>query len=111
MGHLVPCCNTNATRRDDGEGYEKKLRVYCPINPKSVFPDGYKVMFGLANNNSWQPDARRKMMRVDYHRRVGKIGMDCSAGWVATVQRFGGPCFRSAVPLLSRPGLPGPFIG
>ncbi len=82
----------------DGEGHEKKLRVYCPINPESVFPNGYQVMFGLANNLSWQPDARRRMMRVHYQRRVGKIGMDCSAGWVATVNGSAGRVFVQRFP-------------
>ncbi len=87
----------DAARRD-GEGHEPRLRVYCPINPKSVFPDGYRVMFGLANNTSWQPDLARRMMRVHYQRRVGKIGMDCSAGWVATVNGSAGRVFVQRFP-------------
>ena len=87
----------DAARRD-GEGHEPWLRVYCPINPKSVFPDGYRVMFGLANNTSWQPDLARRMMRVHYQRRVGKIGMDCSAGWVATVNGSAGRVFVQRFP-------------
>ena len=83
-----------------GPGYNKNLRVWCPISPKSVLPGGYKVMFGDADNPSFQPDQQRRLMQVHYQRRVGKIGMDCSAGWMATVngaagyalvQRF--PCF------------------
>ena len=82
----------NAANRE-GQGHNDKLRVYCPMNRKSVFPDGYKVMFGLANNLSWQPDHERGMMTVHFQRRVGKIAVDCSAGWVATVNGQSGHVF------------------
>lgn len=95
----------DAARRG-GEGYEPKLRVYCPINPKSVFPDGYRVMFGLANNTSWQPDQQRRMMRVHYQRQVGKIGMDCSAGWVATVNGSAGRVFVQRFPYFAGKAYP-----
>ncbi len=82
----------------DGDGHETKLRVYIPINPKSVFPNGYQVLFGLANNTTWQGDGRGRMMRVHYQRRVGKIGMDCSAGWLATVNGSAGRVFVQRFP-------------
>ncbi len=84
-----------------GTGAEKKLRVYCPLNPESIYPDGYKVMFGLANNNSWLPDREQGMMRVHFQRRVGKIGLDSSAGWVATVNGSAGKVFVQRFEFLS----------
>ncbi len=81
-----------------GAGYNRRMRVYCPINPKSIYPKGYEVMFGLARNLQFQPNAARDMMVVHYQRRVGKIGMDSSAGWVATVNGASGYVFVQRFP-------------
>lgn len=79
----------------DGPGgdYNHNLRMYCPKNPKSVFPKGYDVLFGLVNNPAYQPDDQRGIMRVHYQNRVGKIGMDSPAGWTATVDGTAGYVF------------------
>jgi hypothetical protein len=70
--------------RADGS-HNAKMQAWCPINPKSRFPKGYSVIFGAPNNPSFEPDAKRGMMRVHYQYKVGKIGMDSDRGWVATV--------------------------
>ncbi len=77
----------------EGEGHNDKLRVYCPFNPDSVFSNGHRVTFGLPNNLSWQPDYERGLMTVQFQRRVGKVCMDCSAGWLATVNGQSGHVF------------------
>jgi hypothetical protein len=82
-----------ANRAETGNSYDKNIRVYCPINPKSKLPGGYRVMFGDADNPSFQPDAKNGMMRIHYQRRVGKIALDSSAGWVATVHGTTGHVF------------------
>lgn len=74
-------------------GYDKNIRVYCPVNPASKLPDGYRVIFGDAENPSCHLDTRRGLMCVHYQRRVGKIGLDSSAGWVATVHGSAGRVF------------------
>ncbi len=73
--------------------YDKNIRVYCPINPKSKLPGGYCIMFGDADNPSFQLDANHGIMCVHYERRVGKIAMDSSAGWLATVHGTSGRVF------------------
>ena len=69
----------------DGKSYNSQMNAYCPINPKSHFPKGYDVIFGEKDNPSFQPDYDNSMMKVNYQYRVGKIGLDSDAGWVATV--------------------------
>ena len=72
-----------------GSGYDKNIWAYCPINPKSIFPKGFKVLFGSAANPAFQPDPDKKMVRVHYERQVGKIAMDSMAGWLAVVSGDG----------------------
>jgi hypothetical protein len=76
-----------------GKGYNENYWAYCPLNEDSVFAKGYQVQYGLANNMAYQPDYDNGMMKVHYQRRVGKIGIDCSAGWVATVDATDGYAF------------------
>ena len=68
-----------------GTGHNQLLNAWCPLNPQSKFAKGYNVIFGDANNPSFQPDAARGLMRVGYQYKVGKIGLDSGAGWAATV--------------------------
>ncbi len=76
-----------------GAGWNEKMTAWCPINPKSHFPQGYSVPFGAANNPSFQPDALRHTMRVQYLYRVGKVVLDSAAGWVVTVNGARGAAF------------------
>ena len=69
------------------------MQAWCPLNPQSRFPKGYDVIFGEKNNPSFQPDAPRGLMRVQYQYKVGKIGLDSRAGWVATVDGESGAVF------------------
>jgi hypothetical protein len=77
----------------DGSGHNPRLQAWCPLNPKSKFPAGYDVIFGAKDNPSFQPDALRGLLRVQYQYQVGKIGLDSSAGWVATVDGASGVVF------------------
>jgi hypothetical protein len=69
------------------------MQAWCPLNPRSKFPRGYDVVFGEADNPSFQPDTARGLMHVQYQYRVGKIGLDSHAGWVATVDGERGAVF------------------
>jgi hypothetical protein len=69
------------------------MNAYCPINPKSHFEKGYDVIFGDQDNPSFQPDYENNRMKVNYQYRVGKIGMDSDAGWIATVDGQTGDVF------------------
>jgi len=82
----------NASSRE-GEGYNKDIRCWSPINPASVHPRGYYEMFGLVNNPSFRVDPATKMFSANYKRIVGKVGLDNSAGWVAVVDGTAGYVF------------------
>lgn len=73
--------------------YNRLMRAWCPVNPRSRFDRGYNVIFGEKDNPSFSLDARRGLVKVDYLYKVGKIGMDSDAGWVATVDGRKGDVF------------------
>ncbi|MGE5610861.1 MAG: DUF4380 domain-containing protein [Bacillota bacterium] len=74
-------------------GYNPEIRSYSPINPASIFPRGYTETFGLVNNPSFKSDPKAGLVIANYKRLVGKIGMDNSAGWLATVDGTAGYAF------------------
>ncbi len=76
-----------------GTAHNRLLNAWCPLNPQSRFPKGYRVIFGTEDNPSFQPDPVRGLMRVNYQYQVGKIGLDSPAGWVATVDGASGAVF------------------
>ena len=76
-----------------GEGYNKEIRCWSPLNPASIHPRGYCEMFGLVNNPSFSVDPATKMFSANYKRIVGKVGLDNSAGWVAVVDGTAGYVF------------------
>ncbi len=75
----------------NGTGFDEKIRVYCPINPRSIHPKGYKVIYGPTDNPEF--NSKNGMMSTRYLHLVGKIGMDCSAGWYALVNGTHGYVF------------------
>jgi len=77
----------------DGSGHNPLMKAWCPINPDSRFTKGYSVIFGKPNNPTFQPDTQRGLMQVQYQYKVGKIGLDSHAGWVATVEGESGAVF------------------
>jgi hypothetical protein len=88
-------------RAQNEKTYNDQVTLYIPMNPRSIYPAGYNVMFGLAKSFNWKPDYNKIMMKVKYENIVGKIGIDTAAGWAAMVdekndltfvQRF--PCFQ-----------------
>ncbi|MCX5655272.1 MAG: DUF4380 domain-containing protein [Planctomycetota bacterium] len=76
-----------------GDGYNKEIRCWSPVNPASIYPRGYCEMFGLVNNPSFRVDPATKMFSANYKRIVGKVGLDNSAGWVAVVDGTAGYVF------------------
>ena len=79
--------------RADGSSHNELMNAFCPINPKSHLSKAYDVIFGESGNPSIQADYDDGMMKVNYQYRVGKIGMDSHAGWVATVDGENGSVF------------------
>jgi len=69
----------------------RRMQACCPLNPRSHFPQGYAVIFGAKDNPSFQREGN--LMRVRYRCKVGKIGLDSPAGWVATMDGTTGHVF------------------
>jgi hypothetical protein len=76
-----------------GPGFNPNLWAYIPANPHSHFPDGFKILFGSKTNPEFQYDPQKRMMRVHYQRKVGKVAMDSPSGWLANLDGDSGYVF------------------
>lgn len=58
-----------------------RFRFICPINNKSIYRSGFKIMHGVVNNPQFGigPD---NLFEASYSYIVGKAGLDSDAGWV-----------------------------
>ncbi len=72
-----------------GTDIENQYRIVCPVNPKSKFYNGYKVLHGLANNPQYQINANGNVV-VSYQYLVGKIGLDGDSNWMAYIDTNSG---------------------
>ena len=73
--------------------FNDDLWAYCPLNKSSVHSKGFFPMFGQATHASWRPDYEKNLFSVKYDYRVGKVGLDSSAGWFAVVNGHSDHCF------------------
>jgi hypothetical protein len=78
---------------DNPERPHPDFWAYCPLNPRSVHPKGFSVMFGQATHPSFRPDAENGLLAVKFDYRVGKAGLDSHAGWLAAVNGKTEHCF------------------
>lgn len=76
-----------------GRAPNPQLNAYCPLNPGSVFPRAYQVLSGAEDNPSLRPSKTRRLMRVMYKYKAGRIGLDSPAGWAAAVDGAQGKAF------------------
>jgi len=94
-----------------GIGWNPNLIAYCPLNPRSRFPNGYSVVLGAADNPSYKrtlvnpayrpdlsratgrPDPPQNIFRMQYQYKAGKVGLDSRSGWVAVVDGTRGMVF------------------
>jgi len=80
--HLI---QHNAADANDPTKPNPELYMYVPLNPNSMFPEGYYKPYGDARHPSYQVIDGGQMLRIHYLYRVGKIGADSNAGWYAVV--------------------------
>jgi hypothetical protein len=85
------------------DDYNRLMRAWRPINPRSHFDRGYQVLFGEKDNPSFQADAKRGLMKVGYQCKVGKIGLDSHAGSVPAVDGRKGDVFVRRVKASTKP--------
>jgi hypothetical protein len=70
-------------RPDSTLTHEAACTVTTPLNPHSVFPHGYNVLFGEEDNPQWQADPASGLFKAAYQWRIGKAVIDSPAGWIA----------------------------
>ncbi|HUY12049.1 MAG TPA: DUF4380 domain-containing protein [Terriglobia bacterium] len=75
----------DAADMNDPSKPNPELYMYIPVNPHSMFYNGYSIAYGDARHPSYQLVEDGHMMRVHYLYRVGKITLDSNAGWFAVV--------------------------
>ncbi len=80
--HLI---QNDAADAGDASKPNPQLYMYVPINPKSVYPGGYTHIYGDARHPSDEVIDDGRLLRIHYLYRVGKVGLDSSAGWMAIV--------------------------
>jgi hypothetical protein len=61
------------------------LYMYVPLNPRSMFPEGYYKVLGDTRHPSYEVIDGGRMLRIHYLYRAGKIGADSDRGWYAVV--------------------------
>jgi hypothetical protein len=61
--------------------HEDACVVTAPINPKSRHDQGYVVLFADPDNPQWEVEDDLFVGRYLY--RIGKVGLDSMAGWIA----------------------------
>lgn len=76
-----------------GNGWNPNFYTYAPLNPKSQFPQGYRVLFGTADNPQIQPNVAPGLLRLHYSWVVGKVALDSPDGWLANLDGSTGYVF------------------
>jgi len=74
-------------------GFNHDFWAYAPLNPWSAHAKGFSPLYGQATHASWRPDYARGLLAVKYDYRVGKVGLDSTAGWLAVVNGKSDHCF------------------
>lgn len=80
--HLI---QNDAADETDATKPNPDLYMYVPINPHSAYPAGYTHIYGDARHPSDEVIDGGRLLRIHYLYRVGKVGLDSSAGWMAVV--------------------------
>lgn len=89
------------------ETHQEACAVTVPVNPDSRHPRGYNVMFADPDNPQWSVEDGLFVGRFRY--RVGKVGLDSMAGWIAFSNSAEGAAF--AAQFAPQPGVEYPDDG
>jgi hypothetical protein len=80
--HLI---QNDAADAQDPSKPNQQLYMYVPLNPHSIYPKRYTVVYGDAQHPSYQVSEDGKLLCVHYMYMVGKVALDSNAGWYAVV--------------------------
>ena len=65
------------------DGVRPGCWMTVPVNPRSRFPNGYRVQYGPQDNRQWRTTQYPGLFGIEYAAELGKVGLDSTAGWVA----------------------------
>ncbi|HEY6292087.1 MAG TPA: DUF4380 domain-containing protein [Terriglobia bacterium] len=80
--HLI---QNDAADSQDASKPNPELYMYVPINSKSAYLRGFTNLYGDVRHPSYDVVDNGRLLRIHYLYRVGKVGVDSSAGWMAVV--------------------------
>lgn len=80
--HLI---QNDAADAQDTSKPNPELYMYVPVNPKSEYVRGFTNLYGDVRHPSYEVIDGGRLLRIHYLYRVGKVGLDSSAGWFALV--------------------------
>ena len=80
--HLI---QHNAADCNNPKKANPDLFMYIPLNPRSIYPEGYTKLLGDVQHPSYEVIDGGRMLRVRYLYRAGKIGADSDHGWYAVI--------------------------
>ncbi|HEX2957834.1 MAG TPA: hypothetical protein VHO70_13445 [Chitinispirillaceae bacterium] len=85
---------TQSDCSQNGTADTKNFWAYFKKNPSSTLGNGkgyVQYMNEGTDNSQWRPDAAPGgIFGVQYLKKTGKIGADCSAGWIAFIDQLDG---------------------
>jgi len=77
----------------DPTRFNNDLWAFCPLNPRSVHPKGFYPIYGQVTHPGFRLDDQEDLLTVRFDYRVGKVGLDSNAGWLAAVNARSDHCF------------------
>jgi len=80
--HLI---QNDAADAQDPSKPNPALYMYVPLDPRSIFPNGFYNPYGDSRHPSYEVIDDGRMLRIHYLYRVGKVAADSMAGWYAVV--------------------------
>ena len=80
--HLI---QNDAADAQDPSKPNPDLYMYVPVNPRSQYVRGFTNLYGDVRHPSYEVIDGGRLLRIHYLYRVGKVGLDSSAGWHAVV--------------------------
>jgi Domain of unknown function (DUF4380) len=80
--HLI---QNDAADAQDPSKPNPDLYMYVPVNPHSEYVRGFTNLYGDVRHPSYEVIDDGRLLRIHYLYRVGKVGLDSSAGWYAVV--------------------------
>jgi hypothetical protein len=83
----------DAADRSAPTRFNSDLWAYCPLNPRSLHAKGFYPIFGQATHPSFRADEQEGLLTVRFDYRVGKVGLDSNAGWLAVANGQSDHCF------------------